>query len=120
MPMSLAAAIDQGTIEGSRERWSARKKIAFQFCFSYFGLYSLCGMVQAVIPIPKVEIPDPGTLWPFRQVIFWVAAHVFHAKLPLVFSDSGSGDKTFDWTEALCILMAAVLITVVWAVLDRR
>ncbi|HMG84739.1 MAG TPA: hypothetical protein VK574_03310, partial [Terracidiphilus sp.] len=75
--MDVATAIEQTTAEGAAEDWSAGKRLAFRFCFAYFGLYCLCGMFQAVIPIPKIEVPDPGTLWPFRQVVFWVAAHLF-------------------------------------------
>jgi uncharacterized membrane protein YphA (DoxX/SURF4 family) len=55
-----------------------------------------------------------------RQVTFWAASHIFHAKLPLVYTGSGSGDKTFDWVLALCLLVFAVLIASIWSVLDRK
>lgn len=118
--MGVATAIDQKTLEGAAEDWSAGKRLAFRFCFAYFGLYSLCGMFQAVIPIPRIDVPDPGTLWPFRQAIFWVAAHLFGARLPLVYADSGSGDKTFDWTEVFCVLIVALIATAAWSLFDRR
>jgi hypothetical protein len=115
-----AAAIEQETIESSTEPWNAGKRLAFRFCFAYFSLYCLAGLFQAVVPIPKIDVPDPWTLWPFRQAIFWVAAHLFRAKLPLIFSGSGSGDKTFDWTEVFCVLIAALFATAVWSIFDRR
>src|SRR5579863_3115199 len=118
--MDVATAIEQKTIEGAAEGWSAGKRLAFRFCFAYFSLYCLAGLVQAVFPIPKIDVPDPWTLWPFRQVIFWVAAHLFGARLPLIFSGSGSGDKTFDWTEVFCILIAALFVTAIWSVFDRK
>src|ERR1700733_3283616 len=118
--MGVATVVDQKTIEGAAEGWNAGKQLAFRFCFAYFGLYSLCGLFQAVIPIPKVEVPDPGTLWPFRQAIFWVAAHLFGARLPLVYADSGSGGKIFDWTEVFCVLIVALIATAAWTLLDRK
>jgi hypothetical protein len=77
-------------------------------------------MFQAVIPIPRIDLPDPGTLWPFRQAIFWFAAHLFGARLPLVYADSGSGDKTFDWTEVFCVLIMALIATAIWSLFDHR
>ncbi|MGC1422670.1 MAG: hypothetical protein WA354_14665 [Terracidiphilus sp.] len=118
--MDVATAIEQKAVEGAAEGWSAGKRLVFRFCFAYFGLYCLCGLFQAVILIPKIDVPDPGTLWPFRQAIFWVAAHLFGAKLPLIFSGSGSGDKPFDWTEVFCVLIAALFATAIWSIFDRR
>ncbi len=118
--MELATQVEKERDEILGHRWSTGKRLSFRFCFVYFGLYSVCGMFQAVIPIPKFDVPDPGTLWPFRQIIFWVAAHLFGARLPLVYADSGSGDKTFDWTEVFCVLIAALIATVAWSLFDRR
>jgi uncharacterized membrane protein YphA (DoxX/SURF4 family) len=67
-----------------------------------------------------MEAIDPSGLWPIKQVTFWTAAHIFHAKLPLVFSGSGSGDKTFDWVLTFCLLFIAAMATATWSVLDRR
>jgi len=55
-----------------------------------------------------------------RQIIFWTAAHIFRVAHPLVYSGSGSGDKTFDWIAAFCLLIFAVLSTFLWSFLDRR
>ena len=118
--MDVLTAVENEPAQSIQQRWSAGKRIAFRFCFVYFGLYCTIGLIQAVLVVPKIELPDPGTLWPFRQIIFWVAAHLFGAKLPLVYSGSGSGDKTFDWTEVFCVLVVALIATVVWTALDRR
>lgn len=118
--MDVLTAVENEPTQSVQKRWSAGKRIAFRFCFVYFGLYCAIGLIQAVLVVPKIEVPDPGTLWPFRQIIFWVAAHLFGAKLPLVYSGSGSGDKTFDWTEVFCVLIVALIATPVWSALDRR
>jgi len=106
--------------ESTGTEWSATKRIAFRFCFVYFGLYGVAALLPGGLPIPGVEIPDPFTLSPCRQVIFWVAAHLFGAKLPLVYSGSGSGDKTYDWVEVLCLLIVAAASTLIWTLADRR
>lgn len=101
--------------------WKVLTRISFRLCCAYFGLYCLANqIITSLFPIPKVEIPDPSTLGVVRQIVFWTAAHVFHAKLPLVYSNSGSGDKTFDWVLDFCLLILALLISVIWSLLDRR
>ena len=102
-------------------RWSFVTRIAFRFCFVYFGLYCLSTQILgSLFTNPEVDVPDPSTLWPMRQIIFWTAAHIFRVAHPLVYSGSGSGDKTFDWVAAFCLLIFAVLATLIWSLLDRR
>jgi hypothetical protein len=107
--------------EAPTPHWSAAKRIAFRFCFMYFGLYCFyTQIITALISIPNMEIGDPSAYWPMRQIVFWIAAHLFHAKLPLVYSGSGSGDKTFDWVMAFFLVIFSLIATAVWSVLDRR
>jgi uncharacterized membrane protein YphA (DoxX/SURF4 family) len=107
--------------EAKITHWSVASRVAFRFCFTYFSLFSLSTQIfGGLFPIPKVDIPDPATLAPMRQIVFWTAAHVFRVKQPLVYTGSGSGDKTFDWVLAFCLLVFAALATVVWSALDRR
>jgi uncharacterized membrane protein YphA (DoxX/SURF4 family) len=103
------------------ECWGLASRIAFRFTFLYFGLYCLLTQIfGGLLPIPTVEIPDPGTLPPFRQIVFWTAEHVFRYKQPPIYSDSGSGDKVFDWVLTFCLLVLALAGTSVWSVIDRR
>jgi len=95
--------------------------VAFRFCFIYFGLYCLTTQIlPSLFPVPKVNIPDPATLPPVRPIVMWTAAHVFRIAHPLIYTGSGSGDKTFDWVLSFCILVFALLATLVWSVLDRK
>jgi uncharacterized membrane protein YphA (DoxX/SURF4 family) len=101
-------------------RWSFISRVAFRAFFAYFGMYCVATQIlPCLFPIPKVDVPDPGTLPPMRQIVFWTAAHVFHAKLPLVYAGSGSGDNTFDWVLAFCLLVIAAMATGIWSILDR-
>ena len=102
-------------------KWSLAGRVAFRFYFVYFGLYCLATqIVTGLFPIPNVDIPDPATLWPMRPVVLWTASHIFRVTTPLVYTDSGSGDKTFDWVLAFCLLVFAVLTTAMWSALDRK
>jgi len=67
-----------------------------------------------------MEMGDPSAYWPMRQIVFWIASHLFHAQLPLVYTGSGSGDKTFDWVMNFFLLVFCAIATVIWSVIDRR
>jgi uncharacterized membrane protein YphA (DoxX/SURF4 family) len=104
-----------------REHWGLGLRIVFRFCFAYFTLFGLSNQILGgLFIIPKVNIPDLASLWPLRHITFWTARHIFHVKYDLVYTGSGSGDKTFDWVLAFCLLMIASVITVVWSILDRH
>jgi uncharacterized membrane protein YphA (DoxX/SURF4 family) len=118
--MDVLTEIENAPAQAAGAMWGAAKRIAFRFCFVYFGLYCFAALLPGGLPIPGVEIPDPFTLWPFRQVVFWVAAHLFGASLPLVYAGSGSGDKTYDWVEVLCLLIVALVSTTIWTLADRK
>lgn len=118
--MDVAASLDPVTSSVTGQPWSMGKRIAFRFCFVYFTLYCLSSqIITSLFPIPKIDTPDLDTLLPFRAVIFWVGTHVFRRDLPLVYSGSGSGDKTFDWVTLFCMLVVAVVAAGVWSWLDR-
>ncbi len=101
--------------------WPLAARIAFRFCCVYFPLFCLSNQViNSVFPIPKVDVPDWATIWPVRLPIIWVAQHIFRVKTELVYSGSGSGDKTFDWVLTFCILVVSLIATAVWSALDRK
>ena len=99
--------------------WNLAQRIIFRFCFAYFTLICLDqGVMRALIPIPGLKLPDLNALWPLRQITFWTAAHVFHWTGPL--GNNRDGDSAMAWIYTFCLLIIAVLATVIWSVLDRR
>ena len=101
--------------------WSPAARIAFRFTFIYFSLYCLCTqIITSLVPLPNVDIPDPSASWPVRPLVMWTARHVFHVTSDLVYTGSGSGDKTFDWVLVFCLLVLSILATVIWSALDRK
>jgi uncharacterized membrane protein YphA (DoxX/SURF4 family) len=101
--------------------WPIAARIFFRFCAVYFPIYCLSNQViNSVFPIPKIDVPDWAAIWPVRVPIIWVAQHIFRVKTELVYSGSGSGDKTFDWVLVFCILVVSLIATAVWSALDRK
>src|SRR5258707_4177 len=123
--MHVEVALEPQSVQLARQAvrspWSPSARVAFRFCFVYFGLYCLgTQIINSVLAVPKIEVPDWGTLWPIRPMVFWVGAQLFGTKLPLVYSGSGSGDKVYDWVMVFCMLVAALIATAVWSFLDRK
>src|SRR5271156_6504132 len=119
--MAAETQIERVQPELRTPQWNLASRVAFRFCFVYLGLYCLATqIVSGLYPIPKFDIPDPATFWPVRPLVFWTAAHIFHVRTELVYTGSGSGDKTFDWVLVFCLLVFAALLTSVWSFLDRK
>src|SRR5581483_5489337 len=105
------------------QTWSPGTRVAFRFCVIYFGLYILITQmfVEMILGAfaDSALFPELGTIWPLRQLVVWTAAHVFRVTTPLVIDGSGSGDKTFDWTQVFCLLVVATVGTIGWSIADR-
>jgi uncharacterized membrane protein YphA (DoxX/SURF4 family) len=107
--------------EAPAARWSLAARIGFRFTAIYFGLFCLATQILGgMIPLPTIEVPDLASLAPIRPIVLWTAAHVLGIQRELVYEGSGSGDKTFDWVLALCVLILAALAAGAWSVLDRK
>lgn len=116
-----SVAVLQAELTAPAEHWGLALRIAFRFCVAYFTLFSLSNQIlSGLLIVPKLNIPELSSVWPLRHITFWTAAHVFRIKHDLVYTGSGSGDKTFDWVLAFCLLVIAAVITLAWSILDRR
>ena len=119
--MEAHSQIEQSTLQAQIPHWNLAARVIFRVCFVYIGLFCLTTQILGSLFIfPKFFIPSPALLWPMRQITFWTAEHVFRVAHPLVYAGSGSGDKTFDWVEAFCLLVCATVATGIWSVLDRQ
>lgn len=109
--------------EPQTSQWSRPSLVGFRFCFAYLGLFSLTTQISTGLfsGTQGADLPDPGTLWPFRQLVFWTAVHIFHVRATLAFGgNSASGDDMFAWVLAFCLLVIATIATGIWSLLDRR
>lgn len=120
-PVQAAESATAESVSTPKEHWGLALRIAFRFCVTYFTLFSLSNQILGgLLLIPKLNIPDPSGFWPFRPITFWAARHIFRIQHDLVYKDSGSGDKTFDWVLAFCLLVISAAITALWSFLDRH
>lgn len=103
--------------------WKLATRIAFRFCFVYFGLYIV--LTQMLTSLLFAATNDGGAfevdnLPPVKAAIVWVAAQIFRIAHPIVTYETGSGDRVYDWVELACIAVLAIVGTMLWSVLDRK
>ncbi|WP_036391903.1 MULTISPECIES: hypothetical protein [Mycolicibacterium] len=104
--------------------WPEVTKIAFRFCFLYFGLFCLlfAQITFAFLGIVGHWLPDRAVMWQMTAlgpVIGWVGRHVFGVEAVL-HQDSGSGDQAAIWVMIFCLLVFSVAGTAVWSWIDRQ
>jgi hypothetical protein len=96
--------------------WSLAKRIAFRFFFSYFFLY--------IFPFPLEYVPFLEKAVGLYQLSFmdsivsWVGRTVFGVTITV--QPNGSGDTTWNYVQLFVCLVAALVATAVWSILDRR
>jgi hypothetical protein len=99
--VELASA--SGPVPNARDPWNLPARAGFRFVCVYWLLYCL---------------PLTG-LW--HLIVPWVAVHVFHLSGPVLqYRPTGSGDTTLDYIQNLCILVIAVVATLIWSLADRK
>jgi hypothetical protein len=100
--------------------WSLATRVAFRFCFTYLGLYSLATQISgSLLLIPSVSFRGLGLLWPMREITFWFGKQFFHISTPLVYAGN-SRDTDFYWVQAFWLLVVSVVATALWSVFDRK
>lgn len=99
--------------------WRPATRVAFRFCFVYFGLYALLTQVfGGIFLFPGFAFPALGRVWPVREFTIWSAERLFGITTPLVYVGT-SGDTIFHWIQEFWLLVTAVLATAIWSALDR-
>jgi hypothetical protein len=104
-------------------QWSSAKRLAFRWCFLYFGLYII--LTQMLTSLLFVTTNDSGAFElditpPARALVVWLASHLFRVGHPIITTETGSGDRIYDWIVLFCIFSLALVGTIVWSLLDRN
>lgn len=99
--------------EGQKiQTWSPLRRAFFRFVCVYLVAYNL--------PFPLTVLPQgcPPYDNALNTLTVWVGKHIFHRVVDV--TPSGSGDTAAAWVRVFCYLVAALLATIVWTVLDRK
>ncbi len=101
----------------SDTNWSSLEKIGFRFVSVYFLLIVLFQNNGAFPYWYKIfKIPQG---W-INKFIPWVGANVYGVTNEISIKLTGSGDTTFDNLVVLTAFLVAILVAVLWSVLDRK
>ena len=104
--------------------WHPVTRVAFRFCFLYFGLFCLwfAQITFAFAGIIALWLPSGAVMWQMlltAPVTGWVGRTLFGVDAALR-PGSGSGDQAAIWVSIACLLLIALIGAAVWSVLDRR
>ena len=93
--------------------WPLAKRILFRFAVAFFVLINF--------PFPFDFIPIGALETIFQKISdapVHLAAKILH--VPVDIRPNGSGDTTYNYVNLLCVFVIAIVITIVWSILDRR
>lgn len=122
-PVLANEIIERHTLGAAAPQWSSATRIAFRFCFLYFGLYIV--LTQMLTSLLLFTTNDSGAFEldvtrPVKAIVVWLASHVFRIGHPIITVETGSGDRYYDWIILCGILTLAIVGTAVWSFIDRR
>jgi hypothetical protein len=94
-------------------------RVAFRFGVVYLTLFCLATQIsRSLVPNPWFTYRGLGRLWPMREITHWVARTFFGVDVLL--DDVSGGETLFFWIQWSWLLVASVVMTAVWSLLDRR
>jgi hypothetical protein len=95
-------------------RWNLATRIGFRFVFAYLVLYCFPSPLD-ILPLPSLYSKYEA-LW--TAIVTWVGKHLLGLNITVL--QNGSGDRTYDYAQILCMFALAVAATLLWSVLDAR
>jgi uncharacterized membrane protein YphA (DoxX/SURF4 family) len=104
--------------EAPPPRWSFFTRIGFRFAFAYFIPFCFPFLLGLVTPFFDYPSTKYQAMW--NKIIPWVGKHVLRISYAFNTDTTGSGDKTVNYIQIFCLLLLAVIVTLIWSVLDRK
>jgi hypothetical protein len=111
------------------------QRVALRFTMAYFVLYSFSNLIIGVTAqwiggVRVLRIPIEGPMNLVRKLsdgvdsfknwaIDWTASNVLLIEVPEPMV-TGSGDTTRDWVSIFAYALIAMVVAVIWSMLDRR
>lgn len=101
--------------EQPQQRWHPLTRTTFRFVFVYLLLYNLPFPFNVFPYVSKVgELYDSIWTWTVPRL----ARAVLNREVATTFN--GSGDRAYDYLLVACLLLIALVITVIWTFFDRK
>jgi hypothetical protein len=117
-----SATLDAGTntedTGSSLPTWHPVTRVLFRFFCAYFVIYNLPFPFQYIPFVSRWTAGPYGEFW--NAAVPWIGEHVLHLATPITIRPAGSGDTTWNYVQLLAFVVLALVITIVWTVLDRR
>lgn len=98
--------------------WSGPRRIGF-LVLAVFLLFNALPELWQVVPVVGMVMHE-GYEWLWAPVLQWVGANVLGIDRPIAYVMNGSGDTTWHWVRAFCVVVLALVGGTTWAVLDHR
>ncbi|MEA2339798.1 MAG: hypothetical protein QOE82_3805 [Thermoanaerobaculia bacterium] len=93
--------------------WPLAKRILFRFAVAFFVLINF--------PFPFDFIPVDALQPVFQKIAdapVQIATRLLHVSVDI--RPNGSGDTTWNYVNLLCVFVIAIVITILWSIIDRR
>jgi uncharacterized membrane protein YphA (DoxX/SURF4 family) len=111
----MLGEMNSDSLDG-RKDWRLGTRIAFRFAFAWLVLINLPFPLSLAPPLERFLQPWEA-MW--TGIVSFTGRHFFG--LQTVANDqTGSGDRTYDYILLLCQTSIAILVTIVWSLIDRR
>lgn len=69
---------------------------------------------------PKLEFISESILKFYQKIITWIGENIFNLESSFSITQTGSGDRTFDYLLLLFLLIIAVFGTIIWSIADKK
>ncbi|MDH7447856.1 DoxX family protein [Aquimarina sp. 2201CG14-23] len=99
------------------EKWSRLTKIGFRFSFIYF-FFIIFFQNNGAYPYFDYITEKPIEL--LQKIAIWFGEQVIGIPYKINTGPNGSGDTTYDYLVIFIGFIVALLVTLIWSVLDRN
>jgi hypothetical protein len=100
----------------SAPAWGPVKRFFLRFGFVYF-LFTMVPFDVSVLPFGRIVLKPYETFW--ESTATSVGRQVFGVTVTIL-EINGSGDTTYDYVRTFCHLVLAVLLGLLWTILDKK
>ena len=95
-------------------KWPVAARVAFRFSVVYFGLTILFSQLFSAV----FMLPSPRDLTGAKDLVAAAGTHIFRIDGPISIEFAGSGDRLIDWVLTATLLLAALIATAAWSLIN--